>query len=150
MIILWQKSRQAYFCCDKRRVLSRQTRACDKTFVATYTCGSSRHWWVSDSSTATDRLNTELVCSGQSSQRYTKRSRSYGRLKHAHAHHKRVRMRRTQTHARTHQSVVASIHYYNNIAPFCAKWLFFKTDGITCNNNHTHNNYPVAETGYWY
>ena len=27
-------SRQAYFCCDKRRVLSRQTRAFDKTCVA--------------------------------------------------------------------------------------------------------------------
>ena len=43
----------------------------------------------------------------------------------------------TDTHTRITESVVASIHYYDNVAPFCPK-IIFKVDGITCINNFTH------------
>ena len=46
-------------------------------------------------------------------------------------------------YTKRNQSVVASIHYYNNVALFCSK--IFEVDGITCNNNHT---ITVAETGH--
>ena len=98
--------------------------------------------WVSDSSTATDRF--KLVWSGQSSQSYCTLSavvlRPASKNKNTHAHHMRAHTH-TDTHTRITESVVASIHYYDNVAPFCPK-IIFKVDGITWGiNNFTHTLY---------
>ena len=78
---------------------------------------------------------------------YAKHSRSYGRLKK----NKKKIKKNTHAYARVQTSIgsaVASIHYYNSVAPFCPK-IIFEVDGITCINEHKHK-HTVAETGYWY
>ena len=58
--------------------------------------------------------------------------------KHACTSHTRARAHTDYAHTRITESVVAaSIHYYDNVAPFCPK-IIFKVDGITCINNFTH------------
>ena len=64
------------------------------------------------------------------------------RIKNTHAHHMRAHGWRTHTSI---GRAVASIHYYDNIAPFCPK-IIFKVAGITCINEHTQLLYQKLST----